>query len=940
MPKSRRRTNPKPPRARALFAFLVGASIAVPVVAIATASASSGSTQDKIVFVQTDNQQNIAPYVEYEGANGTNLKQSLSVSSGNCESRKLSNPSSSVLPLSAAYYPNGYSSTSSEESASVGSEVTGGAAETGVCFNSRTSTGETIVPGEGLIFSVGQSNSLTEGRVFSEATIPLKSNTDSSASGALVLRRLNASGVEQTVDTVPFTIPRGGESPGDTNDCPVVSTGAVPPGDQFDQVEIQLDSPSKGSVSVVGPSCDGDNDNDDQADPTFYFDSAPAITSNPSATFVAGTAGTFTVKTTGYPTPTLSNTAFAANGSQLACTPSTLPSGVTFTNNGDGTATIAGTPASITTAGGIYTYMLCINASNAAGTATQAFSLTVDQAAGIASANNTTFTAGSPGTFTVTTTGYPDPSLSDASTAGTCTTSLPSGVTFTNNGDGTATIAGTPAAITTPGGTYAYNVCIAASNTFGGMTYSAAQTFTLTVDQAPAITSAAAATFTSGSSALMTEGVDGSFKVTTTGNPAPGITDAAFPSGSPTCTPSSPPLPSGVNLVDNGDGTATISGTPGQDSDGTYTLCLNANNGIGTPATQTFTLTVDQDLAITSADSTTFSDGTSGSFTVKTTGFPTPALSDTCTSSLPKGVGFSDDGDGTATISGTPASTDGGSYTVCVSAANGVTAPATQTLTLIVDQSPTITSADNVIVPVGEAFSFTVTTSGYPAPSLNDAGFSGCSTNAPSDVNFANNGDGTATISGTPASTDGGSYNVCITATNSTGSATQDFNLVITSSSNPLMATPNSGSDVTASLQVDSGSKSFSDFTTSTSSSDYPCVPGQQACVTFDTQGTTTYTATVDIDWGNLDYCVPYSSISPPTCGPSTVTFESGSPPAETTATVVPCGGTMSNPTLPPDVSWCSVYSTYSYPVVGGTQYTNIVEQIYGTGDLTFNHDG
>ena len=44
---------------------------------------------------------------------------------------------------------------------------------------------------------------------------------------------------------------------------------------------------------------------------------------------------------------------------------------------------------------------------------------------------------GTPGSFTVTTTGFPTSSLSESG-------ALPSGVTFVDNGDGTATLAGTP----------------------------------------------------------------------------------------------------------------------------------------------------------------------------------------------------------------------------------------------------------------------------------------------------------------------------------------------------------------------------------------------------------------------------------------------------------------------------------------------------------------
>ncbi|MGA8296042.1 MAG: putative Ig domain-containing protein [Acidimicrobiales bacterium] len=810
----------------------MGASIALPVVAIATASASSATTQDKVIFVQTSGERTPGPYVEYEGANGTNLSQPLSVARGSCSSSTLSNPASSVLPISAAYYADGYTQPST--SASVGSEVTDGAGETGVCVNSRTSPGYTIQPKEGLVFSVGQSStSLTYGRLFSEATIPMKNNSSSeSVSGNLVLRRISG-GAETIVDVVPFTLASGRESTGDLADCPVVSTGVVPAADQFDQLEIQVNSPSRGSVSVVGPSCDNDNDKDDQAVPTFYLDSAPTITSANSTTFTAGNSGSFTVTTTGYPAPTLADAAFAASGTQSACTPSTLPSGLTFKDNGDGTATIAGTPAP---SAGPDTYTFCINASNDAGTAVQTFTLTLDQPAAITSANSTAFTADSPGSFTVTTTGNPTPALTD-----TCASLLPSGVTFKDNGDGTATIAGTPAPITAnaPNGTYAYPVCISASNTFGGTTNTATQAFSLTIDQAPAITSAAAATFTSGSAALMTTGVPGSFTVTTTGNPTPAITNAAFPSGDPTCTPST--LPDDVSFADNNNGTATITYTAADDTAGSYTLCLNATNAFGSPPT---------------------------------------------------------------------------------------TYAATQPFTLTIDQAPAITSADNDIVPQGEAFSFEVTTSGNPTPSLSDASSDTCTTTLPSDLNFADNGDGTATINGTPGTDDAGTWTVCITASNGVGSAaTQDFSLYVTSPNTPLVAMNDSSDGVTATLQINSGSKSFSDFTTHGSA-------GGTSTVQFTTEGTSLYTATVNIDWGDLAYCVPYASTSPPTCQPSTVTV---GPPGSTAVPVLACPP-GSPPTPLPVNTWCSEGATYSYVSVDGTEYTNITETIFGSGDLTFGH--
>jgi len=85
--------------------------------------------------------------------------------------------------------------------------------------------------------------------------------------------------------------------------------------------------------------------------------------------------------------------------------------------------------------------------------------------------------------------------------------------------------------------------------------------------------------FISGEAAAFAVGVRGRFTVTATGIPVPTITLAGT-------------LPPGVAFVDNGDGTATLSGTPGPDSVGTSRLTFTAANGLGRGATQTFTLRV------------------------------------------------------------------------------------------------------------------------------------------------------------------------------------------------------------------------------------------------------------------------------------------------------------------------------------------------------------
>ena len=85
--------------------------------------------------------------------------------------------------------------------------------------------------------------------------------------------------------------------------------------------------------------------------------------------------------------------------------------------------------------------------------------------------------------------------------------------------------------------------------------------------------------------------------------------------------------------------------------------------------------------AITSANSTVLTEGAAGTFTVTATGNPTPTL--TLTGTLPSGVTFV-----TGVLSGTPASGTNGTYSLTITASNGVYPDATQNFTLTVNPPP------------------------------------------------------------------------------------------------------------------------------------------------------------------------------------------------------------------------------------------------------------
>jgi hypothetical protein len=166
----------------------------------------------------------------------------------------------------------------------------------------------------------------------------------------------------------------------------------------------------------------------------------PVFTSGAAATASFGLAFIFTVTATGDPTPKITRTGH-------------LPTGVRFADNGDGTATISGTP----TAGGIFP--LTLAASNNSGTATQAFTLTVTRAPAIKKIRTTIVRVGAALSLTVRATGYPAPALAESGP-------LPADPSFTDNGNGTAVLAGTPA----PGSRGRYPITITATNESGTAT--------------------------------------------------------------------------------------------------------------------------------------------------------------------------------------------------------------------------------------------------------------------------------------------------------------------------------------------------------------------------------------------------------------------------------------------------------------------------------------
>ena len=269
-----------------------------------------------------------------------------------------------------------------------------------------------------------------------------------------------------------------------------------------------------------------------------------------------------------------------------------------------------------------------------------------------------------------------------------------------------------------------------------------------------AITSSAAPAFTSASSAAFETGAAGTFTVTASGSPAPTLSEANTDS-----------LPPGVTF---NPATGVLSGTP--TALGTYTLHFTAHNGAGPDATQTFTLSVS---GISSAASVQTSVGKHVNFTVTTSGHPTATIGETgmpAWMTLKPGTGSKA---GTAKLSGV-GPVGGGNFTFTLTATFGAGNVGTQSFTVHV---LAISSAAAVSFSKSgpPTQSFTITTTGAGSAVAITAALGGLE----SGLTFHDNGNGTATISGTPAATDR-THLVKVTATSGAFSNKQKLAIGIT----------------------------------------------------------------------------------------------------------------------------------------------------------------
>ena len=467
---------------------------------------------------------------------------------------------------------------------------------------------------------------------------------------------------------------------------------------------------------------------------TVTLSSKPVFTSFYQAGFATGVPKTFQITADGGPVPVIT-----MNGG-------TLPQGITFQGSdiaGPGKANLVFTG---TAAAG--TYNPSFLATSSGGTANLLMDVFVGPDVKITSKGTINATVGVPMSFDVTTTGSGVALTLDSG-------ALPAGLTLTDKGTGVATIAGTVNASVTAA---TYTFAVKAQSNVAQDT----KTFNLIVAYAPKPVITSPLIFS------VLDGVLNTNLITTSG----AVTPVSFtlPCGD---------LPYWMTLMDNGDGTGKLVGTPPPNASGTFTPYIRASasgdgttNACGPNVAPRHTITYDPTPFFTIP----------GNSRNLISGFPIDVLLSSNQSftqpvgvegGLPPGVTLSRPGNLIPALTGTPVKGSGGNYELILTLTNPF-GTARFPFRLSISDSPTIISAGAANFVVGQQNTFRIETTGYPKQGaanspgmivIMDGGTMPAGVTL-SDRNAAGYETGTGILSGNPPASAIGTYTLNILAKN------------------------------------------------------------------------------------------------------------------------------------------------------------------------------
>jgi hypothetical protein len=246
------------------------------------------------------------------------------------------------------------------------------------------------------------------------------------------------------------------------------------------------------------------------------------------------------------------------------------------------------------------------------------------------------------------------------------------------------------------------------------------------------------------------------------------------------------PLPGWLTFTDNGDGTATLTGTPRNGDVGSYTIELLVTDSVGNTATQSFTVTVhnvNDAPYFTSTPVKTAAENTPYTYNITATD-PDLIHGDELLitgTTIPDWLSLVDHGNGTATLSGTPTTSDIGVHSVqlLVTDLDGLTSTQSFTITVAnVNDPPSFTSTAVTTATQDQVYTYYIEVTD-PDLAFGDI-LTITATTKPGWLTLTKTGSTTATLSGTPTNAQVGDHSVILKVTDKGGlSATQSFTITV-----------------------------------------------------------------------------------------------------------------------------------------------------------------
>ncbi|MGC9524240.1 MAG: ELWxxDGT repeat protein [Limnospira sp.] len=436
-------------------------------------------------------------------------------------------------------------------------------------------------------------------------------------------------------------------------------------------------------------------------------------------------------------------------GDTLAITAPTLPDWLTLTDNGDGTATLTGTPDNDQV--GDHTVELQVED---AGGEIQTQSVTVT----VSNVNDAPTISGTPDTTVDEDSGYSfTPTAEDIDAGDTLNFSIQNKPGWATFDSATGKLGGTP---TNEDVGTTENIVISVSDGTEAVTLDGFSLEVVNANDAPEFASTAPTSGTQGSAYTYNIVIDD-------------------PDAGDTLAITAPTLPDWLTLTDNGDGTATLTGTPDNDQVGDHTVEVQVEDEAGEIRTQNFTLRVkntNDAPTLSGTPDTTVEEEATYSFVPTAEDLD----GDTLSFSIQNKPSWATFNSTTGKLSGTPTNEDvGTTENIVISASDGTETTTLNAFSLEVvniNDAPEITSTAPTSIAQDATYTYNLlardTDAGdtltITAPTLPDW------------LTLTDNGDGTATLSGTPDNDQVGDHTVELQVEDEAGEIqTQSFTLAV-----------------------------------------------------------------------------------------------------------------------------------------------------------------